>query len=73
MDLFREWDTDGDGNVSRKEFVAAMPKMGLDVDKKEILELFDSWDADGGGTLDFKELQKILRTSPNKGGIGKTK
>ena len=25
LDLFREWDADGDGNVSRKEFAKAMP------------------------------------------------
>ena len=62
MDLFREWDTDGDGNISKKEFLAAMPKLGLEVDKQFIIALFDEWDADGGGTLDHKELQKILRT-----------
>ena len=34
MDLFREWDTDNDGEVSRDEFHKAMPKLGLDVDKE---------------------------------------
>ena len=62
IDLFREWDEDGDGEVTRKEFHAAMPKLGLDVPKEAIDELFSSWDNDGGGALDFKELQKILRT-----------
>jgi len=61
MDLFREWDTDNDGEVSRDEFHKAMPKLGLDVDKEVTNALFDSWDADGGGTIDFKELQKQLR------------
>jgi len=63
LDLFREWDTDGDGEVSRKEFRKAMPELGLNVDLKEIDALFDMWDADGGGNLEFKELTKILRTS----------
>jgi len=63
LDLFREWDTDGDGEVSRKEFRKAMPELGLNVDLKEIDALFDMWDADGGGSLEFKELTKILRTS----------
>ena len=70
MDLFREWDTDGDGEVSRKEFHTAMTKLGLEVDKSEIDALFSAWDADGGGSLDFKELGKILR-APKKVGAKK--
>ena len=31
IDLFREWDTDGDGTVSRKEFRKALPALGLGV------------------------------------------
>ena len=31
IDLFREWDTDGDGEVSRAEFHKAMPALGLEV------------------------------------------
>ena len=61
IDLFREWDTDGDGEVSRKEFHKAMPMLGFDASKKEIDALFDSWDPDGGGSIDFKELQRALR------------
>ena len=62
MDLFREWDVDGDGEVSKKEFHRAMPALGLDVPKKEVEALFDSWDKDGGGSLGYKELTKILRS-----------
>ena len=61
MDLFREWDIDGDGEISRKEFRSSMKRLGLEVPAKDIDALFDSWDPDGGGTLDFKELQKVLR------------
>ena len=32
LDLFREWDTGGDGTISRNEFRKAMPALGLDVD-----------------------------------------
>ena len=66
MDLFREWNTDGDGEVSRKEFHKAMPMLGFEATKKDINELFDSWDKDGGGSLDFRELQKILKAPPPK-------
>jgi len=61
LDLFREWDTDGDGEVSRKEFHKAMPALGLEVPKEEVDALFSQWDADGGGSISYKELSKILR------------
>ena len=67
MDLFREWDTDGDGEVSRKEFHKAMPLLGFDASKKDIDDLFSSWDADGGGSLDFGELKKILTSATRSG------
>ena len=63
LDLLREWDKDGDGEISRQEFHEAMTKMGLDAPKKDIDELFSEWDADGGGTLEFKELKDILAKS----------
>ena len=28
IDLFKEWDEDGDGNVSKKEFLKALPQLG---------------------------------------------
>ena len=49
LDLFRDWDTDGDGEVSRKEFHKAMKSLGLEVPKEAIDSLFDEWDKDGGG------------------------
>merc|ERR1740133_899303 len=42
IDLFREWDEDGDGTVSKKEFRKAMPMLGLEVSKQDINALFDS-------------------------------
>ena len=64
--LFRSWDTDGDGTITRAEFHKAMPALGLEVEQKYIDDLFDMWDLDGGGELEMKELFKILRTPPAK-------
>ena len=61
IDLFREWDEDGDGTVSKKEFRKAMPMLGLEVPKKEIDALFDEWDPDKSGSLGIDELNKVLR------------
>ena len=64
LDLFRDWDDDGNGEISRAEFHRAMPALGLDVPKKAIDELFNEWDSDGGGAIGYKELTKILRARP---------
>ena len=69
MSLFKDWDTDGDGTVSRKEFHQAMPLLGFDVPKFQVDNLFDSFDADGSGTIEYDELRKVLQsasTSPSK-------
>ena len=61
IDLFREWDDDGDGQVTKKEFRKAMNQFGLDAHRKEVEALFDSWDPDGSGSIEYKELNKLLR------------
>lgn len=69
LDLFRSWDIDGDGQVSRAEFHKAMPALGLEVAKQVIDDLFTEWDADGGGQIGYAELRRILqapRTSGSK-------
>lgn len=62
--LFREWDKNNDGQVSREEFRRAMPLLGLEVAVSEIDKLFNEWDVDGGGKLAYKELAQILRSKP---------
>ena len=61
MDLFREWDENGDGQITKKEFCHAMPRLGIEAPSKEFEELFDSFDPDGSGAIDMKELNKGLR------------
>ena len=73
LDLFRSWDADGDGQVSRAEFHKAMAALGLEVEKKIIDDLFSEWDKDGGGELGYQELVKILRAPHNKSSPSVTK
>ena len=61
VDLFRSWDSNGDGQVSRAEFHRAMPALGLQVPKQVIDDLFSEWDKDGGGEIGYQELVKILK------------
>jgi len=74
LDLFREWDKNGDGEISKKEFRDAMPLLGMDLPTKAIDELFDQYDPDKSGVMEFAELQRMLRKpAPALGGWGKAK
>ena len=61
MDLFREWDADGDGEVSKGEFRKALQLLGLYAPRPTVDALFDEFDRDGGGSISFAELNKLLR------------
>ena len=61
IDLFRDWDDDGDGTVTRKEFHRGMADLGFNVPKAEIDALFTEWDPDGSGYLELRELGRRLR------------
>ena len=63
IDLFRQWDEDGSGEIEKKEFRQAIKSMGFDfiANDKEIDMIFHEFDTDGSGKVDYKELNKHLR------------
>ena len=70
IDFFRAVDKNGDGRVSKAEFRAALPLLGMplppgaeeDAASLVVIDaLFDSFDVDGSGDLTFDELRTILR------------
>ena len=61
IELFRDWDTDGNGMVSKEEFHKAMGLLGFNVPAEDIDILFDSWDPDGSGLLSLGELKQVLK------------
>jgi len=66
IELFRKWDVNGDGQISKKEFRAALPELGFTAcTESEVSDLFDMFDADKSGEISFRELHKMLRKPLN--------
>ena len=61
IDLFRSWDENGDGVITRPEFHRAMDLLGLRVPKQDIDDLFTSWQTDGDEELSMREITILLR------------
>ena len=61
IDLFREWDDDGNGGVDKQEFRKAIAALGYDAPKSQIDGLFDSMDDDKTGFIEFHELKLALK------------
>jgi len=63
VDLFRDWDVDQSGTITRKEFCRSVAALGFLPAKgpEEVLTLFNELDADGSGTIEYAELNKVLR------------
>ena len=62
--LMRLWDTNGDGDLSKEEFMQAL-KRTLDMkieanNMKDMSELFDSFDVDRNGSVTINELQPAV-------------
>ena len=61
LDLFRGWDADGSGTISKSEFVAALPAAGIFATGEQLGMLFHEFDRDGDGEISFRELHAMLR------------
>ena len=63
IDLFRSWDENNDGFLSREEFRRALPMLGISVPRgvQGIDEMFEAFDGNGNGRITFREFNKLLR------------
>ena len=68
IDLFKDWDTSGDGRVSRKEFVRGVGLLGFP-GGEAAAHLFDEWDEDGSRTIEMRELNRVLRRGKDMSGV----
>ena len=59
--LMRLWDANGDGNLTKEEFMQALQRtLKLEATLKEMSALFDSFDEDRGGSVTINELQPAV-------------
>ena len=61
IDLFREWDDDGNGGIDKKELRQAVAALGYECKKKEVDKFFESIDDDDSGFIEFEELKSALK------------
>ena len=61
--MFAAWDDDGNGTVSRAEFIRVMNGLRLCISKEEASALFDEFDTDRSGSIDYQELYDKLRVA----------
>ncbi len=61
MELFRDWDADGNGVLDKKEFQTAMSAIGIPATKEELAAVFDRWDYSKTGGLDFKAFEQGIK------------
>ena len=60
IDLFREWDGDGDGALDKKDVRKALKALGYEAPREEFDAFFDSIDKDGSGSIDFEKFKKVF-------------
>jgi Ca2+-binding EF-hand superfamily protein len=65
--VFRRFDEDKSGTVSRAEFKKALAEMNLDFPSKVVNGLLDALDSDGGGEIEYNEFAAMLKTKDTLG------
>ena len=59
--LYKSFDTDGDGSVSKSELKEGLKKLGrLNITDEQVNNLLKNVDEDGNGTLDFDEFKQLM-------------
>lgn len=60
IDLFRDWDVDQSGTISKIEFRRSIAALGYSAAPQEIESLFNELDLDGSGLIDYHERELPL-------------
>ncbi|GMI17593.1 hypothetical protein TrLO_g1871, partial [Triparma laevis f. longispina] len=65
--MFEEFDENGDGVVSKKEFEKSCKKLGLRLESSDLKKLMDILDLDGSGQISYQEFVAFFNNSSSKG------
>jgi len=57
VDLFTEWDTDGNGGLDKKEWRQGIAALGYDAPQADIDAVFDGINGNSDGFIEFSELK----------------
>lgn len=60
LQLFRQWDQNGDGALDKKELRRAVRSLGYYASTEDVDELFKACDHSGDGLIDHKEMKHAL-------------
>ncbi|WAR25817.1 CALM-like protein [Mya arenaria] len=59
-EIFRLFDSDGDGTITTKELGTVMRSLGQNPSQEELRRMVKIVDADGNGEVDFDEFVKLI-------------
>ena len=62
--LFKTWDTDGNGSVDRKEWHPAMEAIGIRTTRENVDVLFDIFDINGDGEIEYSVAPPAAKRPP---------
>lgn len=59
-DVYRTWDTNGDGNLTRNEFMRGLKIVGMDLSPDDMTAICSTFDPDNSGTIELRELEGAI-------------
>lgn len=64
LDLFRKYDIDGSGALSKFEFAQVLKYLKIELSRDELDALMSAFDDDGSGEIEYKEFARAMAKAP---------
>lgn len=71
LNVFKSWDKDGDGKISREELERVLVLLNPSFTKKDMSLIMKAADRNKDGVIDFEEFAQWLKEGPPKKRKGK--